>query len=515
MRSSDELFQLVKSLTPAEKRYFKVFSSKHVIGERNNYVHLFDAINRMEQYDEELLKSYLRRKHQGERFIEHLSSEKLRLHRLILQSMRAFRSEKSVSRRLIDMIEDADFLTEKKLYEQAAKVLTKAEALAHAHEDFLILFRIQDLLRSQIQINKTNNVKQQIQDIIAQSDDTASRFVNKLQIQNLYDLVHVVARSNFSERSPAIQSELEGLSKNKLLDSAANALSLTAKLQYHAIHALIGKSRGDVQKAYDHWLESINLLKSNPHRLKEEVRQYIIVSGNFVNTCIHLRQFDKFSELIEDIRELRNLSPESSTELTHSIYHLELMYSLNTANLDRGLALAPQIGDWLQANTLNINRSRLIAIHYNLAILYFVTDNAAQAVQCFDAVTQYGKTDVRRDLQSAARLLLLLLHFDLGNIELIESLCRSANYYLETRKVLFDFEQAILKFARMLLRTDNDTEKSRLLGDTKTTLEELKQRNSKAFTTGLDESLFWIEARLQKCSIREIYVKHVNGLDAG
>ena len=36
------LFELVKSMTMSEKRYFKIYSSKHVIGQSNDYVLLFD-----------------------------------------------------------------------------------------------------------------------------------------------------------------------------------------------------------------------------------------------------------------------------------------------------------------------------------------------------------------------------------------------------------------------------------------------------------------------------------------
>ena len=32
------LFELVQSMTMSEKRYFKIYSSKHVIGQSNDYV---------------------------------------------------------------------------------------------------------------------------------------------------------------------------------------------------------------------------------------------------------------------------------------------------------------------------------------------------------------------------------------------------------------------------------------------------------------------------------------------
>ena len=53
--SSLLLFDLVKSMTMSEKRYFKINSLKHVIGESNDYIHLFNAIEKQNKYNEKAL----------------------------------------------------------------------------------------------------------------------------------------------------------------------------------------------------------------------------------------------------------------------------------------------------------------------------------------------------------------------------------------------------------------------------------------------------------------------------
>ena len=46
---SNHLFELIKSLNKSEKRYFKLFSSRHTIGEENGYLKLFDSPNDINQ----------------------------------------------------------------------------------------------------------------------------------------------------------------------------------------------------------------------------------------------------------------------------------------------------------------------------------------------------------------------------------------------------------------------------------------------------------------------------------
>ena len=62
-------------MSKAEKRYFKLYSSRHTLGEKNNYSILFDAIDKQEEYDE----GKLMKKFKGEAFTNRFSISKRRL----------------------------------------------------------------------------------------------------------------------------------------------------------------------------------------------------------------------------------------------------------------------------------------------------------------------------------------------------------------------------------------------------------------------------------------------------
>ena len=87
MKPSNELFELIKSLTKSEKRFFKLQSSLQS-GDKN-YIRLFDTIDKMSEYDEEEVKSAFK----GEKFIKHLPSEKNHLYKVILKALRSFYGE--------------------------------------------------------------------------------------------------------------------------------------------------------------------------------------------------------------------------------------------------------------------------------------------------------------------------------------------------------------------------------------------------------------------------------------
>ena len=56
-RSTDALFQLIKSLEKSEKRNFKLYVQRNSSSENLKIVQLFDALDKMDNYDENLLLS--------------------------------------------------------------------------------------------------------------------------------------------------------------------------------------------------------------------------------------------------------------------------------------------------------------------------------------------------------------------------------------------------------------------------------------------------------------------------
>ena len=54
-RSTDTLFQLLKSLEKSEKRNFKLYVTRNSGSEELKVVQLFDALDKMDEYDETVL----------------------------------------------------------------------------------------------------------------------------------------------------------------------------------------------------------------------------------------------------------------------------------------------------------------------------------------------------------------------------------------------------------------------------------------------------------------------------
>ena len=85
MKPSNQLFDLIQSLTPDEEFHFNNSSSIQQ-GEKN-YIKLYNFLKSQEEYDEEEVKNHFK----NEVFIQHLASEKNQLLHHVLKSLRYYR----------------------------------------------------------------------------------------------------------------------------------------------------------------------------------------------------------------------------------------------------------------------------------------------------------------------------------------------------------------------------------------------------------------------------------------
>src|SRR5215213_4171860 len=133
-RSNDILFQLIQSLEKAEKRHFKLYIKRSSSNENLKIVQLFDAIDKMSEYDEKVLLKKLPSIQKTQ-----LSNLKAHLYKQILASLRLLKSADSLDLQLNEQFDYAHILYKKGLFQQSLRVLERAKDLAKTHQKYNFL----------------------------------------------------------------------------------------------------------------------------------------------------------------------------------------------------------------------------------------------------------------------------------------------------------------------------------------------------------------------------------------
>ena len=83
------LFNIIKSFSKSEKRYFKLYATRHQAGKENNCIQLFDAIEKQDVYDEPELKKQFANTRIGKNF----RLNKYYLNKILLKSLHVSRTD--------------------------------------------------------------------------------------------------------------------------------------------------------------------------------------------------------------------------------------------------------------------------------------------------------------------------------------------------------------------------------------------------------------------------------------
>ena len=123
---SDVLFNLIKTLTKAEKRNFKLYANRTQSRSGLKFIQLFDILDKQRELDDDqvLKKISGLKKNQ-------LANMKQHLYRQILKSLRLIHLQKNVEIEIREQIDYAHILYGKGLYMQSLKLLDRIRTTAH------------------------------------------------------------------------------------------------------------------------------------------------------------------------------------------------------------------------------------------------------------------------------------------------------------------------------------------------------------------------------------------------
>ncbi len=139
----DALFELVQSLSPAEKGYFKKYAGRNESSETNT-LRLFELIEEQTDYNEAALKKALGKEKQTNQF----SVAKNYLYNALLKALTAYNDEHSLEVILRSYFSQIDILIHRGLYHQAQKIAGRAKLFAERVERFDALLQLNTIQRN-------------------------------------------------------------------------------------------------------------------------------------------------------------------------------------------------------------------------------------------------------------------------------------------------------------------------------------------------------------------------------
>jgi len=98
-----------------------------------------------------------------------------------------------------------------------------------------------------------------------------------------------------------------------------------------------------------------------------------------------------------------------------------------------------------------ISKVSEIFCYYNIARIYFGVGNYSDSLAWLNKILNDREVGIRQDLHCSTRILNLIVHYELGNYDLVEYRVTSTQRFLNKRGHLYKFETAFLNFFQKTL----------------------------------------------------------------
>jgi len=503
MKVSSEIFDLIKSLGKQEKRYFKLFMDMNGGNRNKNLVDLFDAIDKLNEYDEAKLK----KKFKDRKFVNQLHVTKNRLYNKILKSLNFYYSENTVEDTIKSLMQQAEILMDRTLYDQGKKRLDKALKLAKENEySFYIVQIYMTNLRYFGGRHNLVELKSQHVQLESMSAHLFSQYRNYMNLNMLRSKITEIMSERDLEKISNFLTEEE----HELLTRDSESLSFREREQQYLISSVYYRLLRNNDLSYKYRLKLVKLIEDNFEKIKGQAKTYITALFNLLVIQMEKR-FD--DEALTTLEKLKSLRKSKNFKLTE-----DRLLNLNTRIITGELVIRSNKNDYgyLSSQTpdylafINVYGDKISVYHYLIilhfvAATYFVCEKFTEASTIFYQILNHKNIEVRADIQSYAVVLNMLCFYEIGNVNLLDSTVKSTYRFFQKKEKIQKVEDEIIKLIRKASnQIKGSTENLQLFKKYLVKFEELKNDNTEASIMNGLFIIQYLKSKIENKSIIEV-----------
>lgn len=446
---SDQLIQLIHSLSKAEKRSFKLYATRNAPSAAEmKFIQLFDFIEKTTDYsDNAALKKLTSFKK------TQLSNIKAHLYKQVLTSLRLQHANHIPTITIRESIDHAVILYHKGLYKQALKALAKSKQLAVKFQSSMIQLEIvefEKVIESQY-ITRSRSTR--ANELTIESKNIEKHINQAVAFSNLsLQLYALYVKGGFVRDEKDYQYVNEFFQKNLPVYRIQDLGFIEKMHLYNAYmwYYYIIQEFLMCFKYAKHWVDLFELYPDVKYQYSE---MYLKGLYHYQNAVFNLRNYERLHLSITKIEQWSTASlANENVTLLQQLYILtgQINKYYLTGQFTTGLKIVPKVEQYIQNNSDKLDNHRIMILYYKVACLYFGAGDHKKTIQYLNSIIQLKDVSLREDIQCFARILNLIAHFEQDNNELLDYQIKSVYRFLRNMGDLQGVQKEILTFLRQL-----------------------------------------------------------------
>lgn len=447
-QSTDYLLSLIKRMSPAEKRHFKILVNRNSPKEEPLFLQLFDFIDRKKEYVEEELLEYL----PGIKKTQ-LANVKANLYKQILSSLRWQMRNNVTDINLREQLDYARVLYLKGLYNASLTILERTRRQAKEKEQYSLLLNILEFEKHIESLYITGSMHPKAQALTSETQKTVKVVKTENQLSDLSISLYGLYLQDGYVKNQRDQDYITEYFKNRLPDVDESSLGFYGRMHLYQSYVWYYNMVQNFSYYYRYAQKWLELFLEDERWIQEETSLCIKGYHNVLNGLFMCGKPEKFKEKLSEFKNLEerhNLNfyenQLSSYKLFETTHDINLVY-LN-GNYEESGELADQISETILYNTYSWDNYRIMMFDYKVACIYFGANQLDKCIFHLNRIINDVRPKFRGDIQCFARILSIIAHFDLGNEELVSYQVRSTYRFISKMEHVQKVHKEIFSFLR-------------------------------------------------------------------
>ncbi len=437
-KKTDKLYEVISRMSSSEKGYV----SKYLKGSnpKSNLLELYAYLNKIESYDESILKKKIK----NPSIVKNLAVTKKQLFETILKIIRNYHSSKDEYRTLLHLLEDIDFLFEKKMVDECIKMIEKGLSICNDFELYGIKIHFLDWKR---RILNTTYYKDNLDsEIIALSEDSRNAIRKIRNIQDLEDkqlLLHnTIFHKKWDKDKALLKNYINDLEAGmNVLGKEFKGMGNREKIAITDILARILFHNGFQDKAFSLLNKNISELEGEVHPLVVDNLQRILLVKLGLSVAGKEKEWEDTLNKIEGLQNkhpiLKNINFAEMLVLT---YRLQFNY---IHGLEFNQEKVKVLENFLEKYSEKVPMSSWMAFHISRYYFSYGKNEDAH-VWNLRALNQ-SKYSIK-NFNYICKFYMLMILLELEQYNFIKGALQELRRYLIRKDRLSDFEKALLDF---------------------------------------------------------------------
>lgn len=470
---SNQLLQLAKSLTRTEKRYINLNLKTFSFDENSNKL-LNDFL---------FIEKKVALKKKKIEIPSEINSTRL-YYRILDALFLLYKEQLHENENDNRLIKRSQVLFHKGFYNEGLRQLNKVIYKGFHYSYLLRIEAIELKIKAAIKFVDVEYLKDQFENDKKLLSEFSKFYFNLVEFESMWAIIKVESTTNYFFGNNSEFTE----KYNTMLSDEENAFSPNAKIYFNQINAFLAMKGGDPDQAYTFTHRTHEIFKHYPEIRENNYSEYLKANRNLCIVLMHQRRFKEAQDFIDAIASSAELQKKRKIpSLKNDIFTLTVLLNMDIIISSSGIHQnAYRVKDFelsLKENDQFIATDEKATCYYYLSIIHLNLNDSKKALRFINNAIGLSGV-IRKDVHHLSLMTEMVIHYNLGNTDLLFSRLTSYKRLMEKGEIVFSFERKLPKLLGDIFDNPNQLRYFQILfSDIDQSLEEENKKIYKPFVT--------------------------------